>query len=293
MKVNVPPGRYILAVSGGVDSMVLLDLLSQNSGVELIVAHFNHGIRKDADKDERLVKNKAKEYGLSFEVGFGNLGKNTSEDAARKARYSFLLDLKEKYKANSVITAHHQDDLVETAIINLLRGTGRRGLISITTNKKVTRPLIHHAKKELLAYAKTNNIKWHEDSTNQDESYLRNYVRRQIIPKLSIERREKIIEDITRVSEIDDLIEPQIAKLSHQISNNSEINRHKFAALPVELGNEVIIHLLKAKNLEYDAKTVNRVNMILRTSKAGTRHPVKDDLVITFEDKSARFAYSL
>src|SRR5438105_4926788 len=116
MKVELPKGRYVLAVSGGVDSMVLLHHLANSqkliansknkssshqlpaNGYELIVAHFNHGIRPDSSKDEQLVKKTAKKYNLPFETGYGKLGPNASEEQARKTRYKFLNKVKKKYQ---------------------------------------------------------------------------------------------------------------------------------------------------------------------------------------------------
>src|SRR4051812_6590366 len=111
MEVSMPAGRYVLAVSGGVDSMVLLHILSTTDEVELIVAHFNHGIRQDSDKDEELVKDAAKQYGLQIEIANGKLGPTASEEQARTARYKFLNSIQKKYKAVAIITAHHEDDL--------------------------------------------------------------------------------------------------------------------------------------------------------------------------------------
>src|SRR5438270_2251525 len=118
MKVNVPPGRYVLAVSGGVDSMVLLDLLAKLPGLELVVAHFNHGIRPESVNDEELVANRAKRLNLPLELGYASLGQGASEATARQARYQFLEAVQKKYKAKAIITAHHQDDWIETAVIN-------------------------------------------------------------------------------------------------------------------------------------------------------------------------------
>src|SRR5579871_6122810 len=111
MKADIPSGKYILAVSGGVDSMALLDILSKKSGLALIVAHFNHGIRADAEADETLVKEAARRKGLAVEIGYGRLGSGASEEKARKARYEFLKRIMLKHQADAVVTAHHQDDL--------------------------------------------------------------------------------------------------------------------------------------------------------------------------------------
>src|SRR6185437_11240876 len=104
MEIKVPVGKYVLAVSGGVDSMVLLDLLSNLPGADLIVGHFNHGIRPEADRDEVLVAEAAKKYDLPFEAGRAYLGPKTSEEAARQARYDFLRSIQEKYGASKIIT---------------------------------------------------------------------------------------------------------------------------------------------------------------------------------------------
>jgi tRNA(Ile)-lysidine synthase len=142
MEIVVPKGRYVVAVSGGVDSVVLLDLLTKTNN-QLTVAHFNHGIRQDSAKEEALVKQLAKRYGLEIKIGNGKLGLEASEETARKARYDFLESVRQKHQADAIITAHHQDDLIETALINLLRGTGPHGLIAIAKNPNILRPLLN------------------------------------------------------------------------------------------------------------------------------------------------------
>src|SRR5437868_2321087 len=149
MRADIVPGRYVLAVSGGVDSMVLLDLLAKQTELELIVAHFNHGIRPDSAKDEELVAKVAKRLKRSFEAGQGKLSGHTSEEKARDARYKFLKAVTSKYSAVAIVTAHHQDDMIETVILNLLRGTGYRGFTAISNNDEVIRPLLGYAKKEI------------------------------------------------------------------------------------------------------------------------------------------------
>src|SRR5581483_3464845 len=160
---KIPKGRYIVAVSGGLDSMALLNMLSNLPEVKPIVAHFNHGMRVDSKLDEDLVTRTAIRLGLPLEIGHGRLGKNASEAKARTARYSFLVRVQQKHKAKAIITAHHQDDLIETAIINILRGTGRRGLTALAQNRNVVRPLLDMSKAEIIKYAKRSNLEWRED----------------------------------------------------------------------------------------------------------------------------------
>lgn len=294
MKVCVPAGRYVLAVSGGVDSMVLLDLLSNLPGVELVVAHFNHGIRDDSVKDEALVTAAAARYALPVEFAKGRLGRNAGEEAARDARYKFLETVREKHKADATITAHHQDDLIETAFINLVRGTGRRGLVALAVNPKVIRPLLDWQKKDIFSYAKRNNLTWRDDPTNQDETFLRNYIRRRVLPGLTVEQRRSIIDNLDKVTVLEGRISPQIASLSHQIINNDLIDRRSFTALPADLGNEMVLYWLRQRKVrQTDRKTVKRLNVALRASKERTTHPVSSGLNLLIDKKTARFSYSL
>src|SRR5579872_4982441 len=108
--IQVPSGTYVLAVSGGVDSIVLLDILSRDQTLKLIVAHYDHGMRVKSDIDARFVANVAKKYGLDFFSETGHLGYLASEATARILRYEFLFKVKKRTNAQAIITAHHQDD---------------------------------------------------------------------------------------------------------------------------------------------------------------------------------------
>ena len=134
--------------------------------MRLTVAHYDHGIRSDSAEDRRLVQALAREYGLPFVYHSGRLGTGASEAVARQARYGFLHAVRRASAAQAVITAHHQDDVLETAILNLLRGTGRRGLGSLKSTDVVKRPLMAVSKNELLRYAEREGLRWREDSTN-------------------------------------------------------------------------------------------------------------------------------
>lgn len=180
--------KIIVAVSGGVDSVVLLDFLvrffRKKNGQKwleknLIVAHFEHGIRgEESLKDLEFAQNLAEKNRLKFEFARGNLGKNASEEKARKARYEFLRKLAKSENAE-IFTAHHLDDLVETILINLHRGTGWRGLACLDS-KGSNRPLLKFRKAEILKYAEKHTLDWREDSTNLSDKYLRNRFRKQI-----------------------------------------------------------------------------------------------------------------
>lgn len=186
--------KIILAVSGGIDSMVMLDWFCSSDQYikdDIIVAHFDHGIRDNSDDDATFVSKKCKEYGVKFIKGLGELDKTASEDEARKSRYAFLYKLSNKYSAE-IYTAHHLNDLAESVAINLLRGTGWRGL-AVLSAEKVQRPfldldyapsefarLVPMTKKAIYAYAAAHNITFREDQTNSSDEYLRNRIRHQI-----------------------------------------------------------------------------------------------------------------
>ena len=160
--------KLVLAVSGGVDSVVLLDVLSKMSKLSLVVAHFDHGIRDDSAKDAVFVGELSKNYGLPFETKREELGKNVSEEKARVRRYKFLREVAEKYNAK-LVTAQHSDDAIETIAINLSRGTGWRGLAAMDSD--IVRPLINMTKAEIISYAKKNHLSWREDATNASDDY--------------------------------------------------------------------------------------------------------------------------
>ena len=113
----------ILAVSGGIDSMVMLDIFKDE---DVVVAHFDHGTRPSSLNDATFVRNQAAKYQKVFQAARGELGEGASEDAARKARYQFLHDIARQYQPAEIYTAHHLDDLIESIIINIMRGTGWR-----------------------------------------------------------------------------------------------------------------------------------------------------------------------
>lgn len=172
--IELTSGNCVVAVSGGVDSVVLLDILVKKSDANIIVAHFDHGIRGDSSKDADFVRNLAKFYDLVFETKREELGEKASELLARNRRYAFLREIAKKHDAR-LVTAHHNDDIIETVAINLTRGTGWRGLAVLDSD--VARPLVGVSKSMILDYAKKNSLKWREDSTNYSDKYLRNRIR--------------------------------------------------------------------------------------------------------------------
>lgn len=176
--------KYVVAVSGGIDSVVLLDMILNDNllGVidkkNIIVAHFDHGIRDNSSDDARFVELLAKGHQLEFETKREVLGKSASEEIAREQRYKFLKDLANDRQAE-LVTAHHLDDLVETIVLNFKRGSRWRGLATMS-DKSIKRPLLKRTKRELIDYALSRRLEWMEDETNSQIIYRRNSVRRSL-----------------------------------------------------------------------------------------------------------------
>jgi len=184
----------VVAVSGGIDSVALLHMLHRTSAHELVVAHVDHGIRDaESSRDASFVRQLAKRYGLPFETIRLNLGPEASEATARSARYAWLEEVRRQHGADAIATAHHQDDVLETIILNILRGTGWRGLASLRSTDERYRPLLAVPKATVARYAIDNQLLWREDSTNYSTRYTRNYIRHVMLPRLSPSARAQLL----------------------------------------------------------------------------------------------------
>lgn len=276
MDVVIPKsGRYVAAVSGGVDSMALLDILSRQGGLELIVAHLDHGIREDSAEDRKLVEETATKLGLDFVFEGVNLGSGASEAKAREVRYAFLRKVLKETNSQAIITAHHQDDLIETAIINMLRGTGRKGLTSLGSSGDMIRPLLNVSKADLIKYAKKHNLEWREDSTNTDKNYLRNYVRINLVPKLSSEDRQRMLDVINNMRNTNQELDTLLVKQLADQADDGSINRQWFNQLPHDVSREMMASWLRANDIRnFDSKTLERLVVAAKTGADGKTFPV-------------------
>ena len=180
--------KKILAVSGGIDSVVMLHCLKDEKP---IVAHFDHGIRPNSGEDAKFVERLAYEYGLQFELGSAKLGEDCSEADARAARYDFLRDLAAKNNG-AICVAHHADDVLESIVINLIRGTGWRGLAPMSA-PGIERPLLSWHKSDIYRYATEHGLSFRQDQTNTEGDYLRNRVREKL-RDLPEENKQKVLD---------------------------------------------------------------------------------------------------
>jgi tRNA(Ile)-lysidine synthase len=270
--------RYIVAVSGGVDSVALLDMLvgGEFGEHELIVAHFDHGIREESADDATFVRSLAKKYKLPFETAREELGPDASEDTARRQRYAFLRKIAKKHDA-TIMTAHHADDIIETIAINLTRGTGWRGL-AVLDSSDIVRPLLHVTKAELLAYAQTNGLEWHEDVTNQDTKYLRNDLR-QKLASLDEASKDLLIKLRTRQCFLRNDVDNEAQRLIRE----SPYSRHQFIMVPDIVGAELLRAILdRETGMSPTRPQLQRALHAIKVLEAGKRYEVAAGVTLRF-----------
>lgn len=222
--------KIVLAVSGGPDSIAMLDILNEinydekiNLKFEIIVSHVNHMIRKEATEDEEYVRKYCKEkniefYSKSIDVQkLANNNKIGTEEAGRLARYNFFDEILNKTKANKIAIAHNQNDRAETIIMNAIRGSGISGLKGIEAKReKYIRPLIECERFEIEEYCNQKQLNPRIDKTNFDNEYTRNKIRNIVIPYIKREFNPNIITTLNRLSELvceeEEYMEKQIKK---------------------------------------------------------------------------------
>lgn len=204
--------KLILAVSGGMDSMALLTMYAH---ADIIVAHIDHGTRKSSAEDADFVRQKCQELGVKFYETKLELGEGVSEELARKKRYEFLKTIQEK-EGGTLCTAHHLDDVLESIAINLIRGTGWRGLTPFYGDELV-RPFIISKmwKRDVLKFTGKQNICFRQDPTNYEADYLRNRVREKMT-ELDETVRANIIELFEKQNELRNKIEKLVTELAKQ-----------------------------------------------------------------------------
>ena len=272
--MKVSPKKYLIAVSGGVDSVVLLEMLAKKHE-NILVAHFDHGIREDSKEDAIFVRQLAVKYGVKFFTKREELGANASEEKARRARYKFLRELSEKQNA-TIVTAHHLDDVVETIIINMVRGTGWRGL-AVLNAEDIYRPLINLKKQEIINYAKQNNLKWREDSTNSLNVYMRNIVRHKI--DLNNEQKNELQILHQEQIRLAEEIKSEVTSLLKSIKNDNKISRYFINSIDQASAYEIIRELTKG---ELTPNQIDSVINAIKTQRNGTIFEASKNIKIHF-----------
>lgn len=268
--------RLLVAVSGGVDSVVLLDMLVKRGNNELSVVHFDHGIREESGEDARFVEGLARRYSLPFFTRREELGEKASEGIARERRYAFLRELAKEQQA-TIVTAHHADDVIETIAINCLRSESWRGL-AVLGAEDIQRPLLSLSKKELYIYAMKHGLEWVEDKTNASDAYLRNRVRKRLAKGLTVTSRQRLLELWKRQAELKEGID-----LEGEALTRGTLSRYFFTMIDfreaVELLRQVVLRKTDVSLLysqaEYGA-------LAIRTAKPGAIIELGEGVILEF-----------
>ncbi len=299
MKKLLEPGKYVVAVSGGIDSVALLHMLVQDKELQLAVAHFDHGIRPESTEDAGFVEDLAHKYRLPIHSKREELGGKASEALARERRYKFLEEVLQKSGSKAIVTAHHQDDLIETALLNVLRGTKRRGLVSLQSTARIKRPLLGMTKREILDYAKENKLQWREDSTNQLLNYRRNQIRQLMKNSLTPSIRRKVVSLLEEIKsqnkEIEEAVETFLVNNMIDFSDFSDkkknlgdknlgdkfedcetvsldkLNKKKLNSLGLAEAYEIVAAWLRMNKVSFDEPAIKRLVIGARTLQNGAQ----------------------
>jgi tRNA(Ile)-lysidine synthase len=213
--------KIVLAVSGGPDSVCLLDIFSKlkkKYSLKLIIAHVNYGLRgKDSERDEKFVRKLAEKYGLEIFVLRPYAA--PSENNLRDLRYAFFEKIRKENHFDFIAVAHNRDDQVETHLARVIRGAGLAGLAAMKhKNGKIIRPLLSISRPEILEYLADRNLTYRTDRTNLESKYTRNKIRNRLIPYLeknfNPNIRQTIFDSIVSISEDYDLLAKITAKES-------------------------------------------------------------------------------
>ncbi len=293
--------KVIIAVSGGVDSMVLLDLLSKlrdDLGLEVAVAHFNHLLReKESDDDESFVRDEANRRGLECYVerantlGLSETRKLSIQETARDLRYGFFNKLRTSLGFQKIATAHHADDNAETILFNLIRGAGVSGLSGIPAMRRdtmVIRPLLCVTREEIRSYADAHTVGFREDSSNRKSDYTRNFLRNELIPEIRKNINPNLPATLLRTGalfhQLEEYLRDEAGKALRGIivrRSGSELvlDRNGLNNLPLFLKEHILLHTAREfVNVEIDFGTVHGMLNILQ-SETGTFSSLSKDTV--------------
>ena len=276
--------KLVLAVSGGPDSIAMLNILEEirkdkkiNLNFEIVVSHVNHMIRKEANEDEEYVKNYCEKrniefYSKSIDVKkLANNNKIGTEEAGRKVRYEFFDEVLNYTKSNKIAIAHNKNDRVETMIMNAMRGSGISGLKGIEAKReKYIRPLIECERGIIEEYCNQEQLNPRIDKTNFENEYTRNKIRNIVIPYVKKEFNPNIVETLNRLSELvsqeEEYIEKQVKKIYREI-------------LLEENKKEIVLDLKKFNNQEIVIKSrlvLYTITRLFNTSKGIEKIHIED-----------------
>lgn len=261
----------VVSVSGGVDSMVLLHILTKNK-YNTIVVHFNHQTRKENDSEEQLVRETAKNYNLKFHVFKVLKSSGNFHEQARNFRIKKLEEIARKYNTSFILTAHHLDDLAETVLMKITRGSNLYGFSGIHEYVKINnftfiRPLLDYSKKEIVSFAAKEKVNYLDDSSNFELHYTRNRIRHTILPILKQENPQvlnKFKDFQNSLTETYNFIRKYTAKF---IDSNNIINTSALINEDLLIKREVLVMLLEKHQITFNKQTLDDLLKLIESDR--------------------------
>lgn len=326
--LSLPAQKFLLAVSGGVDSVVLCEL-SKEAGLSFSIAHCNFGLRgEESERDESFVRSLGEQYGVEVYVqqfataAFAEEQKCSIQEAARTLRYNWFEELRKSQGFAYTLLAHHANDNIETLLLNFFRGTGLDGLTGMPEEKKEAhclRPMLHLKRSEIEAYAREKSLTWVEDSSNASSKYTRNFFRNEFIPqvqKVFPKAEENLLNNLQRFQETAALYNDLVSGLKKKICvvKGEEVHipvlklmQYKGTSLIYEIisdfgfGENYVAELIKLADASSGKYIANETYRIIRhrawfivapkTITAETFVIEKDDEAVLFDRQELRLKF--
>lgn len=298
--LNLNDEKYIIVgVSAGPDSMALLHYLTKHVNTQIVCAHINHNVRKESDKEEKFLEKYCLTNNIIFEkTKIEKYNGNNFEAEAREKRYDFYFKILEKYNCKYLFLAHHGDDLIETVLMKISRGSNLEGYagikkISLFKNKYyIIRPLLDYTKENMLKYLENNNIKYYIDKSNQDTTYTRNRYRKYILPflkKEDINIHKKFLKYSEILLEYDEYVKKETKKIINRIFKNNTLNIKEFEKLELFMKKNVLYFILNnlyenTPNIVKE-KHVNNIIGLISSNKNSTQNLPKNYIAIKEYEK--------
>jgi len=269
-KLNIHPSNSLgVAISGGIDSIVLLHLLLKSGFQKILLLHVNYGLRnEESNEDEKFVANLAKDNNINIEILNAKnqiTSKTGIQEKAREIRYQWFNIFIKNGKIDFILTAHQQDDFAETVLLNLFRKTGIKGLTGIHQQTILLRPLLSFSRNEIEHYALKHNLKWRTDSSNLKSDYARNFIRNEIIPNAQL-KFPNIIQNVSetaqQLGQEHELLKELIEKQSNDliIKKNQHISIFSLTKIRLYSQAALLLHYLLS---DYGFNYVQTEEMLL------------------------------
>ena len=287
----------VIGVSAGPDSMCLLDLL-QKKTTKIVVCHINHNVRKESIEEEEYITKYCQDKNIILEkTTINNYQENNFENEARKKRYMFYEEILKKYNSKTLLLAHHGDDLIETILMKISRGSNLEGYagikeISNVKNYQIIRPLLKYTKEDIINYNKSNNIKYYNDSSNQSTNYTRNRYRLNILPLLKKEDKnihKKYLKYSKTLIEYDDYIKREVKRNINNVYKDNIINIDNLNKLDTFLIKNILYNIMNNiyQNKNNIITVLNNAKPNIKIDLPNNKEIVKEYNKLIIKDKTS------